>query len=115
MLVSDAMPSVGAVAKDFVLQGKTISVRDGICRDESGTLAGSDLDMASAVRNGAGLLGLSLGRVVCMASAAPAAFLGLGDGRGCLVAGQAADLVLLDGDFGVQKTWINGAPDAVSQ
>ncbi len=114
MLVSDAMPSVGAVAKDFVLQGKTISVRDGICRDESGTLAGSDLDMASAVMNGVGLLGLSLPQAVAMASASSAAFLGLGDHRGRLVAGQAADLVLLDDGYQVRNTWINGASDSVS-
>ena len=47
--------------------------------DENGTLAGSAMDMSRAVRNAMGLLGLDLREAVTMASAAPAAFLGLGD------------------------------------
>ena len=49
MLVTDAMPSVGAAADHFHLQGRRILVRNGACRDENGVLAGSDLDMASAL------------------------------------------------------------------
>src|SRR5262249_14802969 len=52
MLVTDAMPSVGmSGSKTFMLQGRMITVEDGVCVDAHGTLAGSDLDMASAVRN----------------------------------------------------------------
>ena len=58
MLVTDAMSSVGAEHKDFVLQGRQIRVADGICAYEDGTLAGSDLDMATAVANAMGMLGL---------------------------------------------------------
>ncbi len=61
MLVTDAMPSVGSATKDFVLQGKRISARGGVCVDSRGTLAGSDLDMASAVRNAIELLGVPHG------------------------------------------------------
>jgi N-acetylglucosamine-6-phosphate deacetylase len=43
-----------------------------------------------------------------MASASPAAFLGLTRQRGTLAPGQAADLVLLDDQLNVQRTWING-------
>jgi N-acetylglucosamine-6-phosphate deacetylase len=108
VLVTDAMASVGAASKDFILQGKRISVRGGMCRDASGTLAGSDLDMASAMRNAHRLLGLSLPQASGMASAAPSAFLGLDHERGRLAVGQAADLVLLDADGGVRQSWIAG-------
>jgi N-acetylglucosamine-6-phosphate deacetylase len=108
ILVTDAMPSVGADRKDFSLQGRPITVRGGICRDAAGTLAGSDLDMASAVRNAAGMLGLALPAACAMASANPAAFLGLAGERGTLIPGMAADLVLLDADVRVIKTWIAG-------
>lgn len=45
-----------------------------------------------------------------MASATPAAFLGLADARGAIAAGLAADLVLVEDDFTVSRTWIDGAP-----
>ena len=108
MLVTDAMPSVGTDAEDFTLQGKQIFVENGSCRDETGRLAGSHLDMASAVRNAAGTLGLSLETAICMASAFPAAFLGLEHERGLIAPGYFAALVLLDDDLVVRETWIGG-------
>ena len=108
VLVTDAMPSVGAASKDFELQGKQISVRDGVCVDPSGILAGSDLDMAGAVGNAMAMLGVSVSKAVMLASGAPAAFLGVSAERGSLAPGLAADLVLLDDEARVQKTWIGG-------
>ncbi|PTS88136.1 MULTISPECIES: N-acetylglucosamine-6-phosphate deacetylase [unclassified Caulobacter] len=108
MLVTDAMPTVGMTEKTFTLQGRQIHVVDGVCVDQHGTLAGSDLDMVSAVRNAMAMIGLSLAAAVQMASAAPAAFLGLTDQRGQISVGQAADLVLLDEDLQVRETWIGG-------
>lgn len=108
MLVTDAMPTVGMVDKSFDLQGRHIRVVDGVCVDDRGTLAGSDLDMAGAVRNAVSMLGLSLEDAVAIASRAPAAFLGLADERGTIASGQAADLVLLDDALNVRETWIDG-------
>jgi N-acetylglucosamine-6-phosphate deacetylase len=108
MLVTDAMPTVGMVDKSFDLQGRHIRVVDGVCIDDRGTLAGSDLDMAGAVRNAVSMLGLSLEDAVAIASRAPAAFLGLAAERGTIAAGQAADLVLLDDALNVRETWIDG-------
>jgi N-acetylglucosamine-6-phosphate deacetylase len=108
MLVTDAMPTVGMTDKRFTLQGQEIVVRDGVCVGEGGTLAGSDLDMAGAVRNAVRMLDLSIADAVMMASAAPAAFLGLADQRGRIAPGYAADLCLLDDDLNVTATWIDG-------
>jgi N-acetylglucosamine-6-phosphate deacetylase len=110
MLVTDAMPTVGMVDKSFDLQGRHIRVVDGVCIDDHGTLAGSDLDMIGAVRNAMAMLGLSLEEAVSIASSAPAAFLGLAGQRGAIQAGQAADLVLLDENLSVRETWIDGVP-----
>jgi len=112
ILVTDAMPSVGAEAKSFVLQGKKITVKGGVCVDEHGTLAGSDLDMASAVRNAVRLVGLDLAEAARMASLYPAAFLGLDHELGRIAAGYRADLVLVDDDVQVLETWIAGRPGA---
>src|SRR5258708_12733241 len=78
MLVSDAMPVVGSTQSTFVLQGRTIRVVDGICRDENGTLAGTALDMSAAVRNAVSLLGLDIVEAARMATEYPAEFLALG-------------------------------------
>lgn len=108
MLVSDAMPCVGGDRHSFELQGKTILVRDGACYDSEGRLAGSDLDMATALRNAVRLLGLDLAEASHMASGAPADFLGLADETGRIAPGLRADLVLLDDDLTVRETWIGG-------
>ena len=108
MLVTDAMPAVGSSAPTFILQGRTIRVIDGVCRDENGTLAGTALDMASAVRNAVSLLGLQLAEAARMASEYPAAFLGLDHELGKIAPGYRANLVLLDDDLHVQRTWIEG-------
>jgi len=110
MLVTDAMPTVGSESKEFVLQGKRIVARDGACFDEDGRLAGSDLDMAWAVRNAIGLLDLAPETAFAMASAAPAAFLRLDRELGRIAPGCRADLALLDADLRVQRTWIGGEP-----
>ena len=107
MLVTDAMPSVGGEASEFVLQGNRILVRDDLVTDEAGTLAGSNLDMAGAVRNAISMLGLALPEAVAMASGVPAAFLGLAD-LGRIAPGCRADFVLLDEALEVAATWIGG-------
>jgi N-acetylglucosamine-6-phosphate deacetylase len=112
MLVTDAMPTVGMVDKSFDLQGRHIRVVDGVCVDDHGTLAGSDLDMIAAVRNAVSMLHLSLEDAVGIASRAPAAFLGLDGQRGTIAPGQAADLVLLGDDLRVRETWIDGIAGA---
>ena len=108
MLVTDAMPPVGSPESSFVLQGRTIRVEDGVCRDENGTLAGTGLDMATAVRNAVSLLGLELAEAARMASEYPAAFLRLDHELGRIAPGYRANLVLLDDDLQVTRTWIEG-------
>ena len=91
MLVTDAMPSVGMASKTFTLQGRVVRVVDGVCVDEDGTLAGSDLDMASAH---------------------PATFLGLEAEVGTIAPGLRANLVEADDKLQVRRTWIDGVAEA---
>ncbi len=108
ILVTDAMPPVGGASPEFRLGDQTAVCRDGICLTPDGTLAGSCLDMAGAVRNTMRMLGLSLGEAVRMASAYPSAFLGLGETHGRIAPGYRADLVVADDALAVQQTWIGG-------
>ena len=115
MLVTDAMPTVGTDLTEFEIDGAKI-VRHGgrLTRSDDGTIAGSDLDMASAVRNAVAALGLPLEAALHMASRAPAEFLGLGRELGRIAPGYCASLVLLDDDLGVTETWIDGVASTES-
>jgi N-acetylglucosamine-6-phosphate deacetylase len=108
MLITDAMPPVGSSLSSFVLQGKTITVADGVCSDANGTLAGTALDMATAVRNAVSLLDLNIAEAARMASEYPAEFLGLGAELGRIAPGYRANLTLLNDELKVQRTWIEG-------
>ncbi|HOY24635.1 MAG TPA: N-acetylglucosamine-6-phosphate deacetylase, partial [Cellvibrio sp.] len=65
VLVTDAMPSVGATDKNFMLNGELIRCERGKLSTNklttaSGTLAGSDLDMLAAVKNTVEMVGIEL-------------------------------------------------------
>jgi len=106
MLVTDAMPTVGSATKTFLLNGQRIHVENGVCVGDDGTLAGSDLDMATAVRNTVEQIGASIEDAAVMAATAPARFLGLGSSRGTLTPGQRADIVWLDANLALRGTFI---------
>jgi len=112
MLVTDAMPPVGGSRHTFALHGETITVRNGCCATNAGTLAGTVLDMASAVKNCTNLLGVPLPDALRFGSAHPAAFLGLADMLGKLASGYRADLVAFDPKaMTVLTTWVAGKRD----
>ncbi|MFL6735013.1 MAG: N-acetylglucosamine-6-phosphate deacetylase [Sphingomicrobium sp.] len=108
MLVTDAMPSVGTNDTEFVLQGKRILVREGTCIFEDSTLAGANLDMASALRNAVATTGLEVSEAARMASTTPAHFLSLQESHGTIASGQRADWVWLDANLQPRGTWIGG-------
>ncbi len=108
ILVSDAMPSVGTTHDRFTLGGRLVRIKDGSCVTDDGTLAGSNLHMALAVRNAVEQLGLPIEEALRMASLYPAAFLRLDQERGRIAAGYRADMVLLDDRFQAQRVWIDG-------
>jgi N-acetylglucosamine-6-phosphate deacetylase len=109
MLVTDAMSTVGSDLESFELQGRIIYRREGRLTTADGTLAGSDLDMATAVRNTVRHVGVDLETALRMASGVPAAFLGLDGELGRIAPGYRASLVLLDEDLKVANSWIDGA------
>ena len=108
MLVTDAMPTVGMGDSTFTLQGRKITVRDGVCVTENGTLAGSNLEMARAVRNCAAMERVGLAAAINMATKNPAAFLGLDQDIGRITPGCKASLIAVDRDLNVIDSWIDG-------
>lgn len=108
VLVTDCMPSVGSEQTAFRLNNETITVVDGRCVSADGTLAGSHLDMATAVSNTRQFTGLDLEDVFRMAAGNPARVIGVDDRLGQIRAGCSASLVALSRSLSVTRTWIDG-------
>ncbi len=107
-LVTDAMPTVGSADKTFLLYGEKITATGGRCITANGTLAGSDIGMIDAVRNVIRFGDVDLYEALRMASSYPAAALGLADRLGYLRPGYRADLIELDDDLNVIRSWVQG-------
>jgi N-acetylglucosamine-6-phosphate deacetylase len=109
MLVTDAMPPVGGTRATFTLNGATIAAMAGRCTRQDGRLAGTCLDMASAVRNCVQLLDVPLTDALRFASSSPARFLGVANKLGKLAPGWRADMVAIDPEtIAVHRTWVAG-------
>jgi N-acetylglucosamine-6-phosphate deacetylase len=115
MLVTDAMPTVGGDDSEFLLQGRSIRREGDRLVSDEGVLAGSTLTMAAALSNAIDQGRLDLPSAVRMASSTPASFLGLEGKVGAIAVGLQADLVAVDNDLAVTRTWIAGASDKASK
>lgn len=109
MLVTDAMPLVGTNDRQFMLQGRQITLHENRLTGPGGTLAGAHLTMIEAVRNAVALAGISLVDALIMASRTPATFLGLESELGRIAPGYCADLVAFLPNLEIVGTWIGGA------
>src|SRR3989337_2249394 len=72
VLVTDAMPPVGSDQSSFWLAGQRVECDGDWCTTADGTLAGSNLNMAAAVRNAVRLMAVDVPTAVRMASEVPA-------------------------------------------
>jgi N-acetylglucosamine-6-phosphate deacetylase len=112
LLVTDAMPTVGSVNKSFQWRGETLVARDGQIVNAQGRLAGSDLDMLSAIGNAAAFARIDWFEAVRMATVYPARALGLDNELGTIRPGSRASLVALDEQRRLRATWVDGVRDA---
>jgi N-acetylglucosamine-6-phosphate deacetylase len=112
MLVTDAMPTVGADSDEFMLQGRAIRLEGDRLVSEDGVLAGSTLTMAAALANAIDQGHLTVPQATRMAATTPARFLGLEGETGAIELGFRADLVAMRDDFTVTRTWIGGVTSA---
>ena len=112
ILVTDAVSAAGMPDGKYSLGALAITQSAGISRNEQGILAGSSLLPDQGLRQlwrwlGNAGLNLPLQEVVWMASTGPAELLELNT-KGRIEPGYDADLVLLDDNLEVRKTWVKG-------
>lgn len=108
MLVTDAMALVGTDQRQFMLQGRPITLNGNRLTGADGTFAGAHVTMIQTVRNAVELMGVDLATALRMASRTPATFLGLQSELGAIKPGYRADLVAFTGGYDVIDTWIAG-------
>jgi len=103
-LVSDAMAALGMPPGRYCLNDFDVIVSDCDARLPDGTLAGSILPLAQAVRNLIAFTGCSLPDALATVTTTPARVLNLSHERGHIAPGFIADLVLLDSNLNVVIT-----------
>jgi N-acetylglucosamine-6-phosphate deacetylase len=107
MLVTDAMAHVGCDLVSLPWLDSTI-IRDGNkLTTPDGTLAGSCLDMISAVKQSHQILGITLQDALHSATQVPAKFLGLND-VGHLQVGAKADFLVIDKHVNIERIYQAG-------
>lgn len=108
VLVTDAIRGTGLPAGEYALDDRRVIIREGAVRLPDGTLAGSVLTMELALKNIQAATGRSLAELWPLASRNAARQIGISASKGTLEVGKDADLVLLDEDFNVRLTVVEG-------
>lgn len=110
VLVTDAtagaMPPKDMTQFDFC--GATIYVKDGLCVDENGTLGGSALTMDEGVRLLVKEARIPFDEAIRMATLYPARAIHVDHKLGAIQPGYIANLIVLDQDYKVSATFVNG-------
>lgn len=108
VLISDAILAAGLGDGDYHFWNFHIAVKDGLAREDSGTIAGSTLTLAKAVSNVQKFAGLGFEQAVKCASLIPARAVGLDRELGSITPGKRADLLVLDKNRELLKTYCGG-------
>ena len=108
MAITDGVAAAGLPdGSTASLGGRSIHVRNAAAYLDDGTLAGSVATMDRVFRFLVKEVGVSINDAVQLCATTPAAEIGLA-GAGSLVTGAIADLVVIDTEFTVQKTYVGG-------
>lgn len=107
-LITDAMRAKGMPDGKSELGGQEVFVNNGEARLADGTLAGSVLKMNVAVKNLVEKADVPFTDAIDFATYNPAKNIGVLNERGTIEVGKRADLTVLNSDFEVLYTLVNG-------
>ena len=107
-LITDSMRAKGLPDGESELGGQKVFVKNGEARLIDGTLAGSVLKMNVAVKNLVEKCGVPFTDAIDFATVNPAKNIGVFDKLGTIEVGKKANLTVLDDDFNVLYTVVNG-------
>lgn len=107
-LITDALEAKHLPDGMYKLGGQDVIVKGKEARLSDGTLAGSTLKMNDAIKNMMGVIGLSMEKAIDLATINPARVLKIDDKKGSIAIGKDADFAVIDKDFNVYMTVVNG-------
>lgn len=107
-IISDSEHGAGIAADEIIVDGEIRTIKNGVMLLPDGTIAGSASSMLYGIHN---LIrdGFPLEDISKMASINPARSLKIDHQTGSISVGKAADLAILDHDYQLCFTYINGA------
>jgi N-acetylglucosamine-6-phosphate deacetylase len=108
VMVTDCMMAGGMQEGHYQLGEFPVEVKDGAARLESGSLAGSILQLKDAVKNVVDWGIATPEEAIYMASTAPAKSVGIDHECGEIAEGSAADFIVLNPSLGLIATYIDG-------
>ncbi len=106
-LVSDTGFMSGLGDGEYVVDGRKRIVKDGICRNPEGRIAGSCVSMLVGAKNLLSM-GVPLEEISVMASLNPAKALGIDNDTGSIELNKKADLIVCDKELNVKAVFVNG-------
>jgi len=108
ILITDSIRGAGLCDGNYDYFGQKFTVTDGVARTSEGGLSGSTLMLDQAIKNMIKFTGMSLNEVLPMATSVPAEAMGWSERRGVLKPGADADVIILNDDLIVEKTFVLG-------
>ncbi len=108
ILITDSIRAAGLPDGDYPVDDRVMTVKDGACRLEDGTLAGSIVKMNDGVRHFMQATGEPFENLWQTTSLNAARAVQLSNQTGSITVGKLADLVLIDEDVNVAWTMAQG-------
>ena len=107
-MITDSIRACGIGDGISELGGQKVFVKGNLATLEDGTLVGSVATMNNILKNFARNCNLSVAEVVELVTKNPAQELKIFDKVGSIAAGKAADFAIVDENFNVKRTIIDG-------
>ena len=108
ILITDSLRACGLGDCVSELGGQKVFVKDGVAKLADGTIAASVAPMNAVARNFKKNTAATLAQTVELVTKNPAKLLGIFDSVGSLETGKAADIVIFDSDFKIQRAFVDG-------
>lgn len=108
ILISDCIRAGGLKDGNYELGKLKVIVKGGIARVENGSLAGSTTNVLDCVKNLVETIGIPKEEALKMASLNICNLLGLGNSIGSIKVGKKANFSVIDKDYKVHATYIEG-------
>ncbi len=108
VLITDCMQAGGLTDGEYELGGQKVTVREGRCLLDSGTIAGSVLKLNDGLKNFHDHVEEGLEEILPVVTLNQAKYLGMDKQIGSFEKGKQADVVIMNHQFEIQKTIVKG-------